>query len=386
MAKRKVSVITGTRAEFGLLKPVMENIGDSDSLCLQTVVTGMHLLPEFGRTIEEVEKKGFTIDAKVPMVIGGDEKPSMAMSIGIGIIAITQALDILNPDIVLVLGDRFETLAGAIAASYSGKVVAHVGGGDNAEAGYDEYTRHAITKISHIHFPPSAKSAKRIIEMGENPKFVFPVGSTALDSILNGRLTSKAKLCKKYGIRPDEQFILLVQHPLSTGPSNAKSEIMATLQAVVEIGYKTVVIYPNSDPGGRKMIEAIEYINRRYPYNIMAFKSLPFEDYLGLMKTASVMVGNSSSGIIEAPSFKLPVVNIGTRQKGRERAGNIIDVPYKKEEIKDAIQRALHDEKFRERVNRCISPYGDGKASGKIVEILSGIRINNRLLQKKMAY
>ncbi len=386
MIKRKISVITGTRAEFGLLKPVMAKIRDSDSFYLQTIVTGMHLLPEFGETMEELEKSSFRIDAKVPMIIGGDEKFSMAMSIGVGVIAITQTLEILNPDIVLTLGDRFETFAGVIAASYSGKVVAHLGGGDSPEAGYDEYTRHAITKISHIHFPSTAKSAERIIKMGENPKFVFPVGATALDSIVNRELPSRKELCKKYGIHPEEQFILLVQHPLSTDPYNARNEIMITLQAVIELGYHTVVVYPNVDPGGRKMIEAIEDFNQKYPDKIKTFRSLPFEDYLGIMKIASVMVGNSSSGIIEAPSFNLPVVNIGTRQRGRERAGNIIDVPYEKGKIKDAIQKALYDEEFKEKFRNCTNPYGDGKASDRIVEILSNIRIDKRLLQKKLTY
>lgn len=386
MTKRKICVITGTRAEFGLLKPVMGKISDSNNLCLQTIVTGMHLLPEFGKTIEEVEENGFKVDAKVPMVIGGDEKFSMAMSIGVGIIAMAQTLDVLNPDIVLALGDRFETFAGVIAASYSGKVVAHLSGGDNPEAGYDEYTRHAITKISHIHFPSTAKSAERITKMGENPKFVFAVGSTALDSIVNEELSSKEELCKKYGIRPDEPLILTVQHSLSTDPNTAKNEMVTTLQALIEIGYQTVIIYPNVDPGGRKMIEAIEDFGKKNPDKIMAFKSLPFEDYLGIMKIASVMVGNSSSAIIEAPSFNLPVVNIGTRQKGRERAENVIDVPYEKGKIKDAIQKALCDEGYREKVRKCKNPYGDGKASERIVKILSDIRIGKRILQKKLTY
>jgi GDP/UDP-N,N'-diacetylbacillosamine 2-epimerase (hydrolysing) len=386
MIKRKIAVITGTRAEFGLLKPVMTRIRDSEVLRLQTVVTGMHLLPEFGKTIEDIRDSGFDVDARVPMIVGYDDKSSMATSIGVGIIACTQALDILNPDIVLALGDRFEAFAAVIAASYSGRIVAHLSGGDSPQAGYDEYTRHAITKISHIHFPSTAKSAQRIIKMGENPKFVFPVGSTALDTIMNTELPPPEKISRKYDINTSQPFILLVQHPLSTRPDNAEKEITETLQAVLETGYQVFVIYPNVDPGGRKMIEVIEEFSRIEPEKIRAFKSLPFEDYLGVMKVASVMVGNSSSGIIESSSFHLPVINIGPRQQGRERAQNVIDVPNNKNKIRNAVNKALHDEVFRDKVRQCKNPYGDGRASERIVEVLSSIKLDKSILRKKLTY
>lgn len=384
--KRKICVVTGTRAEYGILKALLKKIKESKKLKLQIIATGMHLLPEFGLTVNEIEKDGFSIDAKVPMMVGGDDKVSMAMSIGVGIISLTTAIEKLNPDIVVVFGDRFEMLAAAIAAAYSGRVVAHISGGDSPRAGYDEYSRHAITKISHIHFPTTRKSAERIVKLGEDPKYVFPVGSTALDTILSEKTPAKEFLCKKYGLDGNKPILLVIQHPVSTNPENAQREIKTTLDAVVELGHQAVVIYPNADPGGRKMIEVIKEYHQKYPDKIHACGSLPFEEYLGLMKITDVMVGNSSSGIIEAPSFHLPVVNIGPRQEGRERSENVIDVDYDKNEIKKAIQKALFDKKFRSKVKRCKNPYGDGKASERIVKILSKIKIDQKILQKKITY
>ena len=384
--KRKICVVTGTRAEYGLLKPVMEKIKNAENLELQIIVTGMHLLPEFGLTINEIKKDGFKIDAEVPIVIGGDEKISMAMSIGVGVIEISQALHILKPGIVIIFGDRFEALAAAIAASYTGKVVAHISGGDNPQAGYDEYARHAITKLSHIHFASTKKSAERIKKLGEKPEHVFVVGSTALDTIFNKKYKTRKEICQKYCFECSKPLALLVQHPLSINPENAKEEIRTTLEAIVDLNLQCVIIYPNVDPGGRRMIEIIEKYVKSYPNLFRAYKNLPFDEYLDLMKNVDVMIGNSSSGIIESPPFKLPVVNIGERQKGRERAINVIDVPYDKEKIKKAILKALYDKNFREKIKNCKNPYGDGKASERIVKILSSIEIDEKLLQKKLTY
>ncbi len=386
MSKRKICVITGTRAEFGLLKPVMEKIRESDTLELQIIVTGMHLVPEYGETINEIKKSGFSINAKSPMIVGGDDKQSMAISIGLGIISITQALDSLNPDIVLVLGDRYEILAATISATYSGKIVAHLFGGDSPQAGYDEYSRHAITKLSHIHFPTTKTSADRIIKLGEDPRHVFQVGSTALDTIMHKKLPSANMLSKKYHINFKNKTVLLIYHPVSTSPEAAGDEIKIILESLILKNFQTLIIYPNSDPGGQKIITIIEEFQQTYPNLLQTFKSIPFEDYLGLMKMVSVMVGNSSSGIMEAPSFFIPVINIGDRQKGRERACNIIDTAPTKDNILLALDKALHDEEFIKIVKNCKSPYGDGTASKKIVNILADIELNKDLLNKKITY
>jgi len=384
--KRKICVVTGTRAEYGILKALLKKIKESNKLKLQIIATGMHLLPEFGLTVKEIEKDGFKVNAKVPTMAGGDDKASMAISIGAGIVGLTKAIEKPSPDIVVVFGDRFEMLAAAVAAAYSGRVVAHLSGGDSPRAGYDEYSRHAITKISHLHFPTTRTSAERIIKMGEDPKYVFTVGSTAIDTILNVKKPPKEFLCKKYNLDVDEPILLVVQHPVSTDPETAENQITITLAAVIELGYQVILIYPNADPGGRRIIKVIKKFKQKYPEKIHAYESLPFEDYLGIMKIADVMVGNSSSGIIEAPSFHLPVINIGLRQEGRDRSQNVIDVGHDKGQIKRAINKALHDKKFREKVGRCKNPYGDGKASERIVRILRKIKLEKKLLQKKITY
>lgn len=379
----KVCVVTGTRAEYGLLKPVMERIKTSNSLTLQVLVTGMHLLPEFGSTIEEIKKDGYPINARVPIVVGGDSKFSMSTSIGLGVISISQALEIIDPDVVLVLGDRYEILAAAIATSYSGKVLAHLCGGDSPKGGYDEYSRHAITKMAHIHFPMTKKSSDRIIRMGENPKNVHVVGYTSLDTILNKKLPNKELLFRKFNLKLDDRLLLVVYHSLSTNPENASNEMQIVLEAITELKHQSLIIYPNVDPGGKRIIEVINKFEEKYPQIIQTSKNIPYEEYLSLLKNTDVLVGNSSSGILEAPSLHLPVVNIGPRQAGRERSENIIDVDVDKDEIVTAVKIALFDEQFHSKVKTCVNPFGDGKASKRIVHVLEGLKITSDLITKK---
>ena len=381
---RKIGVVTGTRAEYGILKPVMEAIKKSPTLELSVIVTGMHLAEQFGYTLREIEDDGFRIDAKVDMLLDGNTGTAMAKSIGNGIISIAQALDIIKPDIILILGDRTEPLATAITGAYMNIPVAHIHGGDSAKAGLDEYARHAITKLAHIHFPATEKSAERIIKMGEDSSNVFVVGAPGLDSILNEKLIEPTGLSEKYNLNLSEPILLVVQHPVTTEVEDAPDQIRETLEAIVELKHQTILIYPNADAGGRRMIEVIKKYEN-YPF-IKTFKSIPHKGYISLMKIASVMVGNSSSGIIETTSFGLPVVNIGSRQAGRERAENVMDVDYDKEEIKATIKKALYDEDFKEKVKNCKNPYGGGKAGVRIADILSKVKIGKKLLQKKLTY
>ena len=381
---RKIAIVTGTRAEYGILYPVLKAVEAEPELRLSLVVTGMHLSHEFGYTVKEIEDDGFRIDARVDMLLSSDTPRAMAKSIGLGIIGMTQTFEQLKPDIILVLGDRVEPLAATIAGAYMNIPVAHIHGGDSPRGGLDEYARHAITKFSHIHFPATKKSAERIIKMGEDEWRVHIVGSPALDVILNETLLPIETLAKQLELDLSRLLILLVQHSVTTQVDEAPKQMSETLEAIVEIGNPTVLLYPNSDAGGRRMIEVIkEY--EKYTF-IKAFKSLPRKEYLSLMKAAGVMVGNSSSGIIEAPSFGLPVVNIGIRQEGREQGKNVIDVGHNKQEIIKAIEKALTDKEFLKEVRKCQSPYGDGKASQRIAEILSSIEITPQLLQKKITY
>jgi len=385
MTKRKIAILTGSRAEYGLLHPVIKSIKDNPELRLSIIVTGMHLSKEYGFTINEIRKDGFKIDASVDMLLSNDSGEAVAKSIGIGIIGIAQALKQIRPDLLLLLGDRGEPLAGAIAALYLNIPIAHIHGGDTMTGGViDSSIRHAITKLTHLHFPATEESAERIRKMGEESWRIHTVGAPGLDTILNTELIPEEKLVKKFSLRPGEPLLLAVQHPITTQPENAAREMQITMEALCELKIQTILIYPNSDSGGRSMIEVIKAYEH-LPF-MHIFKSLPHIEYISLMNIADALVGNSSSGIIEAPSFHLPVVNIGIRQEGRQRASNVIDVTYEKTKIIEAIRTALYDEKFKQEVNKCVNPYGDGKAGIRIAEVLAGIEINQELLQKKITY
>jgi len=383
--RRKIAVVTGTRAEYGVMKPVLKAIEARPELKLLLVVTGMHLSHEFGYTVNDIEKDGFSISAKIEMLSDSDTLEAMAESAGRGIIGMAQTWEQLRPDVVLVLGDRAEPLAAAIAGAYMNIPVAHIHGGDACTGGnIDDSTRNAITKFAHIHFPATQKNAERIIKMGEDEWRVHMVGSPALDVILNEPLLSREVLAERFGLNLSQPLILLVQHPVTTQSDEAPKQMRETLEAIVEIGYPAILIYPNSDAGGRRMIKVTkEY--ERYPF-IKTFKSLPRREYLSLMKVASIIVGNSSSGIIDAPSFGLPAVNIGMRQEGREQGKNVIDVGHNKQEIVKAIEKALTDKEFLNEVKKRENPYGDGKTSQRIAVILSKVEITPELIQKKITY
>lgn len=382
---RKITVITGTRAEYGLLYPVMQAIQKHPKLDLSIIATGMHLSPEHGYTMKEIENDGFKVDVAVDMLLSNDTGASMSKSLGIGIIGITQALEQLKPDIVLVLGDRDEPFAGAIAASHMNIPIAHIHGGDSTTGGcIDESIRHSITKFAHIHFPATKESAARIEKLGEETWRIHTVGAPGLDTILNTELLSKEHLIEQYSFNASGSLLLAVQHPVTTQPENAANEMRTTLEALAELKIQTILVYPNSDAGGRSMIEVIKEYEYR-PF-LHTFKSLPHIEYLSLLNIADALVGNSSSGIIEASSFHLPVVNIGIRQEGRQRANNVIDVASDKEKIIEAINTALYDKAFKQKVNECVNPYGDGRAGLRIAEVLAELEIDQKLLQKKITY
>jgi len=381
--KKKICIITGTRADYGHLAPVMKAIRQNHHLELQVVATCMHLMKEFGHTIDEIRKDGFRINASVDVSYQEDSGKAMAISVGKGIIGMAEVFNRIKPDLVLVLGDRGEMLAAAIAANYLNIPVAHLHGGE-ITGHVDGIVRHAITKLSHLHFPATKGTRDRIIRLGEEPWRVKDVGAPTLDKILWEKLPGEKELRHCYSLGEKDKFFLVVQHPVSTDVAIAGKQMIVTLDAAGSFGIKTLLIYPNADAGGRAMIR--EIIKRYRSPNLMAYKSLPHQDFLGLMKIASVLIGNSSSGIIEAPSFKLPVVNVGTRQAGRERGCNVIDVPHEKSAIVRAVNKALYDKKFIGGVKQGQNPYGDGRASQRIVKVLSAVKLSPQLLQKKITY
>lgn len=381
--RRKICLITGSRADYGILNPVMKEIKDSRRLRLYIIATCMHLMKEFGYTVKEIEKDGFDIYRKINISYKEDTDKAMAFSIGRAVSLFSKTLSSLRPDMVLVLGDRGEMLAASIAANYLNIPVAHIHGGE-VSGHVDGILRHAITKLSHIHFPATKNAEKRILKLGEDPRKVFVSGAPSVDRILNRSLPSKNKLLKKYNLIDSEPIVILIQHPILNQIKETERQIRISLEVIKALRLQTLIIYPNSDAGGRGMIGVIKRYEK-LPF-VQAFKSIPHEDYLGLMKIASVLVGNSSSGIVEAQSFKLPVVNIGIRQQGRERGINVIDVSHDKDAIRKAIKKALYDKKFRKKLSSCKNPYGDGHASERIVNVLSSIKIDNKLLEKQISY
>ncbi|MBZ9607793.1 UDP-N-acetylglucosamine 2-epimerase [Clostridium estertheticum] len=381
--KRKIAVITGTRADYGIFYHVLKEIQKHEELDLKLIVCGMHLCPEFGMTINEIEKDGFVVSDKFETVLASDTGSAMAKSIGLSIIGMAQSFDKIKPDLVLILGDRGEMLAAATAAIHMNIPVAHIHGGE-VTGTVDESVRHAITKLSHIHFPANEDSMQRILKLGEKEKNIFVVGAPGLDYIVKAKYLSREEMLEKFKLKDDKIF-LMTQHPVTTERDMVEWQVRETLDAVVELGYQTIVSYPNSDNGGREIIRVIEEYRAKYPF-LKVFRNLSQIEYLSFLSIAQVMIGNSSSGIIEAPSFKLPVVNIGSRQDGRLRALNIIDVPYGKEAVKAGIKKSIDNENFKKQLENCTNPYGDGNASGKIAQILSEIKIDRELIQKRITY
>jgi UDP-hydrolysing UDP-N-acetyl-D-glucosamine 2-epimerase len=370
---KKVLYITGTRADYGLMHDALELLDNDENIRLEVAVTGMHLMEEFGYSLDEVKKDNFNLHV-INQTFLKDDEQSMSAFIGNLIGDLTQLMVEIKPDVVLLLGDRGEMLAGAIVASYLQIPVAHIHGGDVSST-VDDSARHAITKLSNIHFAATEKSASRIRQMGENPDNIFVVGALGLDSIIKIKDKIDEKhLKEKYNIAHD--FILVLQHPVSLEVEDSSNQIKQTLDAVTSTDYQILLVYPNADAGGRAMIEKIN------EYDVDAYKNIPHDDFIGLLGLASALIGNSSSGIIESSSFKLPVINIGTRQAGREKAENVIDVDYDSNEILNAMNY-IKSEDYQNKLNNCINPYGDGKSGENICKILNKLDINDDLLNKK---
>lgn len=380
---RKISVVTGTRAEYGLLYWIIKGIHEDPELELQLIVTGMHLAPEFGLTVKEIEKDGFPIAERVEMLLSSDTETAIAISMGLGMIGFAKAYEYLRPDVLVVLGDRFEIHA-AVSASIPFRLpVAHIHGGESTEGVMDELFRHAITKMSHIHFAATDQYRKRIIQMGELPENVFCFGAPGIDNLYKYDFINKEKLLVEFGISRDKKIGVITYHPVTLEKGSTISQILELLEAIKEFEeIYWVFTLPNADTEGRSITEKINNFVNEFPEKGRVFISLGQLRYLSLLKNAVLMVGNSSSGLIEAPSFELPVVNIGDRQRGRVRGKNVIDVPEcKKEPIINSIYKALSPD-FRDSLKGMKNPYGEGNASEKIVKILKTISLGEGLIKK----
>ncbi len=368
---RRIAVITGTRAEYGILKPLLYQMAENDILKPYVIPTGMHLSPEYGLTIQHIEEDGFPMGARVDMLFSSDSRAAMAKGLGVGIMGITQEIERIRPHVVIILGDRVEAFAGATSGLFAGSIVGHLHGGEVTKGGLDEYMRHAITKLSHLHFAATEKSKERIVRLGENPDFVYQVGTPGLDALLKYPEFDDQALSEKLGVSIPGRFALVVQHPISTRPETAAEELNETLSALKYSGVHTFLIYPNADAGSREMIKAIHQVEKE-PW-IDTFLSMPRELFCNLLRRCACLVGNSSSGMIDAPSYGAPVINIGERQEGRERGDNVIDCKPSRNEIESALNRALTDNNFIVRAKNAVNPYGDGKAAERIAQILETV-------------
>jgi UDP-hydrolysing UDP-N-acetyl-D-glucosamine 2-epimerase len=349
---------------------------------MRLFVTGMHLSPDFGRTVESIEKDGFEIQEKVEMLLASDTPEGVAKSMGLGTLGFAQAFSRWKPDFLVVLGDRFEMYAAVVAALPFKIPIAHIHGGELTEGGIDEALRHSITKMSHLHFVATEEYSRRVIQMGEEPWRVIISGAPSLDNLKEFVPLSPAELEARVGMAlPERGFLLVTFHPVTLEFERAGEQIDNLLAALAMIDMPVVFTHPNADTAGREVKNRIREFVDKTP-SARALENLGTRGYFSLMARAGAMVGNSSSGLLEAPSFKLPVVNVGTRQRGRVRAANVIDCDCKKEEIVDSLNRAISHE-FRDSIKGLINPYGDSNASEYIFIRLINTPLDEKLIVKR---
>lgn len=370
--KRKICVVTGSRAEYGLLKWVMEGIRASSVLELQIVATGMHLSPEFGLTYREIESDGFRIDHKVEMLLSSDTAQGISKSMGLGLIGFGDVLQALCPDMILVLGDRYEILAATSAALIARIPVAHLHGGEKTEGAFDDSIRHAITKMSHLHFVAAEEYRRRVIQLGEYPAHVFLVGGLGVDSIRRTKLLSKEILEKTIDFRFGLRNLLVTFHPETLAEVSPTKQMTALLNALEKcIQTRVIFTLPNADTDGASIARLIEDYVAGNP-QCKAYKSLGQLNYLSCLQFVDGVVGNSSSGLLEMPSFKKGTVNIGGRQEGRLRAASVIDCKADELDIARAID-CLYSLEFQHQLSEARNPYGEGGAAEAIVARLESV-------------
>jgi UDP-hydrolysing UDP-N-acetyl-D-glucosamine 2-epimerase len=366
--------VTGTRAEYGLLLRLIKDLSEAPDFELRLAVTGMHLSPEFGLTYREIERDGFAIDARVESLVSSDTPAGITKSLGLGVIGFADAFDRLKPDIVVVLGDRYEILAAAEAAYIARIPIVHIGGGEVTEGAVDEAMRHMITKMSSLHVVANETYRRRVIQLGEDPGSVYCGKSSTIEYLEREPLMSKKELEAALGFKLRGVNFLVTYHPATLGEEAGPgfSEILAALGMFPDAGI--VFTYPNSDTDGRVIIGMIERFTRSNGDRAAAFISLGAARYFGCLAHFDAVIGNSSSGIIEAPVFKIPTVNIGDRQRGRMRSASVIDCEPTAPAISGAIRRALSPE-FAKIASEAVNPYGDAAGAMRVIDILRGVEL-----------
>jgi len=376
MRKRKICVVTGTRAEYGLLYWLMKEINVDNALSLQVVATGMHLSEEFGNTYKKIEKDGFTIDKKVDISLTSDTELAITKSMGLGVIGFADVFNKLQPDLVVVLGDRFEIFSAVSAALIAKIPVAHLHGGEVTEGVIDESFRHSITKMSHLHFAATDEYRNRIIQLGEQPDKVFNVGGLGIDNINKLKLLSKVDFENAINFELGEKNILNTFHPVTLEKSTSRMQFQALLDSISELrNTKIIFTKANCDIDGRVINSMIDDYVAKHD-NTIAFTSMGQLNYLSALQFMDAVVGNSSSGLIEAPSFKIGTINIGDRQKGRIEADSVISCLPKKRNIDSAFNK-LYSKEFQNILDKVENPYGKGGASKEIINIIKGVSLQN---------
>ena len=379
---RKIAVITVGRSDYSIYKPLIDKITQDPELELFLIASGSHLSHEFGMTIHQIEADGFSVDAKVDMLISSDNPSAISKSIGIGTIGFAQLYsDTTDIDLIIVLGDRFEMLSAVVAALPFNIPICHIHGGESTTGLIDEAIRHSITKMSHLHFTSTEAYSNRVIQMGEEPWRVITTGAPSLDNLNSLTLYEHDQLSKLVGMDTKDPFLLVTFHPVTLAYKDTEEHISELLSALEESNQNVIFTYPNADTASRSIVHAIESYTRDHA-NSKCVINLGLKNYFSLMSYSVAMVGNSSSGIIEAASFQLPVVNVGERQSGRIHGDNVIDTLCSKSEIVNAIQKATSPT-FIETIKGMKNPYGNGTASEAIVSCLKSLDLTESLIMKK---
>lgn len=377
---RTIGVVTVARSDYGIYQPLLKKIRSDPELQLQLFVTGMHLSPEFGFTVRVIEEDGFHIQERIEMLLSSDTPEGIAKSMGLGTVGFAQAFARSRPDILVVLGDRFEMHAAVVASIPFRIPVAHIHGGESTEGAIDELLRHSITKMSHLHFASTELYAQRIMQMGESPWRVKVSGAPSLDNLHTVDILSQRQLEDRFGLKLKEPILLVTYHPVTLEYENTERYTRELLAALTELDFTMIFTYPNADTQGRLIIDRINEFTDQHKLAQVAV-NLGTQGYFSLMAHSAAMVGNSSSGIIEAASFKLPVVNIGNRQRGRIHGDNVIGVGYSKDEILNGIVKAVSRE-FQALLEGLTNPYGDGHAGQRIVNTIKEVDLDDQLLHK----
>ena len=377
---KKITITTGTRADYGFLVPIIQQISKTSNLEYSLIVTGMHLSKKYGYTINQILKDNLKIHAKVNSSPSGNTPYHMSKALGKSVVSFSKIFQKLKPDMNIIFGDRDEQLASGLAAYHMNILNIHIHGGD-VSGGIDEYNRHAMTKISNIHFAASQSSKKRIIQMGENSSHVFFVGSTAIDSIKIKNISSKKDLESKLKLKIEGNEILLLFHPLTTESEKSEKQIVSILNAIVKLKNSTIAILPNNDAGNYEIREKLIEYSKKYDF-IKLFPTLERNDFLGLLKYCGLLLGNSSSGFVEGSYFSIPVLNIGNRQNKREGGNNIIQI--NKFDTNLIYKKIINALKIKNKGNfKKIGVYGNGHASEKMIKIISSLKINDNSIKKE---